>query len=696
MRSFLSLRARRQHVAYGAVALIPVVFCILAFYLQLGDRKDTGSSSPDFEAEAAKQANQPLAVPHQTLRREEVLTISGNVQDETGQPIREAVVRVWTDKMDSEVLPPLDANLPTGPDGAYSVQVRDADETYLFQAEAPGYGRAEVTAVVPDGGLTGFDFILTKAASLAGRVVDLGHNPIADVTLTLFHDSGQSYPMDNLTGEDGRFRFTGLLAGDYRVIGRYCPSGAREGSAGIHVGSALGNNPEDILATVHLRQGEDRTGFEIVFPWAPGPAVAGHVVDENGNRIPDATIWATYYYPDSLKPTGFAREKTDEFGRFQIDYLEPHCSGDLVETVTLVCECEDYERSHVPGVSIGARHAKIVLKKAERGAIAGKVIDAETGKGLSGISVYLGRGTTAWGERYWQENIRKTKRATSWFGEFRIDSVPPGTSSLILYSERFGVITRTGIHVRPNETTEVEVALRRSGTLRVEIDYVGIMEGRESKTNFHCWPIKQGDQTIPLERHLLNDLQNGPTLYAEGMWEEGIRAEVPLSPGEYRALVRFYPLPLEVSPNMPACPAIFYNTLVEIVPGETTVWAIEAPGEAALSGALELRGEALLGRLHLFLTQGGDLSKLLSVAPPFFHSYDLKEFYVASQFDSLIELRPRQGATSYRFFSIPEGPYILTALVSLDDGQKFTLSSQLVTLNEDEEKIVDLVIGTEQ
>ncbi len=155
----------------------------------------------------------------------------------------------------------------------------------------------------------------TGTASVSGRVVaaDTGA-PIREATVMI---GGRELVTSRTvsTGADGRYEFTKLPPGQYRLMVQ--PSSLRAGylSLGWPRGDSWG--PRVDLAT-----GEKRSGFDIALPKAA--AIYGRVVDELGEPLCEVRVEALRRGPAVLeRPPGFYGASTDDRGRFRAFGLDP-------------------------------------------------------------------------------------------------------------------------------------------------------------------------------------------------------------------------------------------------------------------------------------------------------------------------------------------------------------------------------------
>jgi protocatechuate 3,4-dioxygenase beta subunit len=219
-------------------------------------------------------------------------------------------------------------------DGALAIARVADDGSFSTRLAAPG--RHLVSVVIDKGVERGLEFALAvdvpternqplvvEGASgvIAGRVTDANGNGVAGVQVRLEPHgvliAGSALQANfafDVTGDDGRFRFAKLTAGEYRVTagGQTYSEGAQaraRWSAATEAGLQLAANEarEDVVLVV----GEPRS-------------VSGEVVDGDGRPLADAAVHAW------TETGGFVHEialvHTDAEGRFEYEGLP---SGDV-------------------------------------------------------------------------------------------------------------------------------------------------------------------------------------------------------------------------------------------------------------------------------------------------------------------------------------------------------------------------------
>jgi thiol-disulfide isomerase/thioredoxin/uncharacterized GH25 family protein len=120
----------------------------------------------------------------QTLTLPKVLRISGKVTDLAGRMVKGVTAIPVLEFRPGHLL--VERNRAQGPfDGTYAIEADRTDVSYRVRVEAPGYRAAMSNAAragTPD---PTFDFRLESAASLEGRVVDSGGQPVKNASVYL-------------------------------------------------------------------------------------------------------------------------------------------------------------------------------------------------------------------------------------------------------------------------------------------------------------------------------------------------------------------------------------------------------------------------------------------------------------------------------------------------------------------------------
>ena len=221
------------------------------------------------------------------------------------------------------------------------------------------YGRKEVAAQL-DGPHGTLDVTLPPrpdGGSIVGVVRDAQGKPIAGATLKNMGGSSNEI-REVKTDADGRFRMDDLY----------------EGSTGKDVlVTASGSAPQRVGITPGTREEPS----EIVIDLAPGHRVRGRVVDEKGGPLADVMV----DFGDGRNPFGEGgRVDTGADGLFSFDALPPNATFGFSKTGFS-------EIQHRPLTLDGEEVVEVAMSPA--GVIAGKVLDAATGRPLAQFLVQI-------------------------------------------------------------------------------------------------------------------------------------------------------------------------------------------------------------------------------------------------------------------------------------------------------------------
>ncbi len=301
-------------------------------------------------------------------------------------------------------------------------------------------------------------------------------------TTTPFGGANQVQPLSATTDAEGRYKLINIPAGSYR-IGAYAPTHVIQGEAGRH-------NPGK---TVNISEGD--TVENIDFAMTRGGVVTGKVtdgegrpiiainvllirIDENGKRIGDDESF-------------FSQWQTDDRGVYRMFGLLPGrykiAAGDSTEGGMPMMvggvggyyrrafhpDVADEQKAKVVEVSAGqeAEGVDIKLTRAGKGySASGRVIDAETGKPVSGVLVAYGMKN--------KEGFRVTavSGGSNSRGEFKLEGLGQGSYGAYAVSapqESSLYSDPVNFDVTNGDVSGLEIAVRRGAG----ISGVAIVEG---------------------------------------------------------------------------------------------------------------------------------------------------------------------------------------------------------------------------
>lgn len=272
----------------------------------------------------------------------------------------------------------------------------------------------------------------------------------------------QEHTIAARSATDGHFELRNVPAGKYRL------SVNRNGYFGIEYGQ---NKPNDPGATFTLVAGQHMT--ELVFKMGRAGVIAGHVVDEDGEPMPDVMVVAsrTEYEKGhrELQPGAFAQ--SNDLGEFRLHGLRPgryyisaqipnwrHSVGDREFTANDKSTVETaYTKMYYPGSPDPAKAMAITVKEGDEL----RAIDFL----MKEVSVYRIRGKVTntiskSGAHQMMIQVRPRNQRNAWAffggqnaikpgGTFEISEVPPGEYTVIasLFEDGKGYMTQQEVDV---------------------------------------------------------------------------------------------------------------------------------------------------------------------------------------------------------------------------------------------------------
>jgi protocatechuate 3,4-dioxygenase beta subunit len=303
------------------VVLIQAEGCVTKFYDNV--------STPDSATMVRVSGSSTTRGIDFTMERRPVGTgsISGSVRAEwTNTPLAGATVVAFGTDNSFETFQGVVED-----DGSYRIDGLSSG-TYMVAAIAEGYfpeyyrnaptpDQATAITVVEPGNVSGADFLLSKGATISGRVLDGNGNPLANV----FVEAIQSRPSDpndsvqcgygvGVTDENGDYEISALYDGDYLVSASVWTErfgmtlwydGATDFTTATHVPVSVGNPATGI-------------DFNMTLPVGNG-SIAGTVLDGSGNPVEGASIIVMADRSSGISL--FAQAMTAADGTYRIDSL---------------------------------------------------------------------------------------------------------------------------------------------------------------------------------------------------------------------------------------------------------------------------------------------------------------------------------------------------------------------------------------
>lgn len=216
-------------------------------------------------------------------------SVSGRISATEGNPISGAKVRLYIGGSDGSSN---NFESITDESGYYSIQTPtlryalDSSAAYRsIGISANGYVPVSVNKRVAKGNNRNWDFVLTEAVSVSGRLVNMEGEPMADSNLS-FLPGGQADSGSNLrycsvavtTDEGGNFNLDTVGPFEYRIL---------IDEHGLKLYRQRPVNGENVdLADIANRQ-----GLEICINNPLDYTISGHVKDSDGNSVKESFVW---------------------------------------------------------------------------------------------------------------------------------------------------------------------------------------------------------------------------------------------------------------------------------------------------------------------------------------------------------------------------------------------------------------------
>ena len=462
------------------------------------------------------------------------VTLLGRVSDEKGQPVSGArgTLAPGSETRMGMVFRAMSRDGESG-----SAFVSGLDGTFRATRLSPGTNQ-KLTITHPDferrvvAGLDlipgapkplSIDVVLSPGFVLAGVVKDKEGKPVEgaevalsqSVTMTggrggnmVSFNSVQSARPRGETDFEGRFGFKGLSAGDYDVT--VSKSGyTRSVSNGV-------------------KAGEGTAPLEVVL--SPGASIAGRLVQPNGLPVTGYSITARAASAASgstmiLGPRANNFTQVDPDGGFLLEGLTPGTAYDLS-----IFGAGEF-RGDPKKKGVVAPAADVEIEVANRGRIAGRVLDAASGAPVSefeasytpargGGGMVIRMGTTG-------ENDRRTPFSSP-EGAFSFEDVPPGSFDVAVWAKTYQEARTGGVAVVAGETKNIEVKAARGLVIRGRV-----VDARSGRGVQDASVSARADGSAGIFMFNLSENGGGVITDADGRFEIGDQG-----PGSYQLTAR--------------------------------------------------------------------------------------------------------------------------------------------------------------
>ena len=227
----------------------------------------------------------------------------------------------------------------TNQDGVYRISsIRNG--TYVIAPIAPAMISSDdnklsgQTLVITSGdNAEGIDFDLLRGGVITGKVTDADGHPVIEIGVTLAivqpSPNQRGYQLPNaLTDDRGIYRIFGVHPGRYKVAvfnNRRFFANSPPSMSGTYYPDV---QDFDKATVVDINEGGEAPNIDIrIAPPAPGYSIAGRVVDESGNPVPNFTVGLSRIV--GLDPNRTSNEGTgasavsDSQGKFLMTNVRP-------------------------------------------------------------------------------------------------------------------------------------------------------------------------------------------------------------------------------------------------------------------------------------------------------------------------------------------------------------------------------------
>jgi hypothetical protein len=385
-----------------------------------------------------------------------------------------------------------------------------------------------------------------------------------------------------LTDAEGKYRVTGLPAGDYMVSVQILRSYAPAGQSGKKE------------RQIHLGDDEERANID--FTMVKGGVITGRVTDSNGKPIIRGFVSVNQADWTGLGIHQLGYRETDDrgvyriyglpAGRYRVTAAAPGKSAQEYAT-TYYPDVTDEKQSAVievnEGSEVGNIDIKLSIRKKEGYEVVGRVIDAETGEPiLHAIVNCSGIGETR--DRFHRASIDVE-------GNFRLPGLTVGHYSLLAipayHSRKMFYSEPMIVEVTQGDVSGVEIKARSGGTISgiavYEDDSYPALKDRLSQTIITGeYQIKSGDSLLGNSQSV--KINSDGSFLLEGLPPVGVKLEISSSTGARP------PLLLRIERNGVALP-----NSIEVKSGETVagIRLVLTDKTATIRGQINFTGGGL-------------------------------------------------------------------------------------------------------
>ncbi|MFA6240127.1 MAG: sigma-70 family RNA polymerase sigma factor [Candidatus Hydrogenedentales bacterium] len=413
------------------------------------------------------------------------VVVEGRVQDEKGNPIEGAAVRlvVGEQTMDTE----------TGADGLFSFADVPVDVQMVLTGTVAELGSAHLHAKTSRDGRPVILTISGGAAGIEGQVVDMEGQPVAnvEVQLTPQPTDDQSWyhqpePKSTSTDSRGMFSAHGLQPGPYAA----------------YVSSPQFTVDAAVAQPIVLKGKETLRNVLLTVPFSVETGIEGYVVDENGEalsgvKVTGQSIFGFDHGVDQTKNEAAA--ETDASGYFRLEGIV-----DPVDLVYAPPAGTGLAEAWVTNVVPGSADVNATLFPAS--IVSGRVTDATSGLSITDFNLQVWSIVDSQGiERHEPMDAEVSKEK----GRFTVAGLPPGAVTLWISAKgHAGKLLRDIPIAAGSESEEIKVALGPPCVLETPF----VVDGEPLKGYVACLEVHSGEKPRVLNRFMFRHSDSNPTV----------------------------------------------------------------------------------------------------------------------------------------------------------------------------------------
>lgn len=340
--------------------------------------------------------------------------ISGMVTDTSGNPIADAIVRIFSNNI-------IVVRVATREDGTYDIG-NLAPGSYYVTVRAEGFGGLSFSAVVNPGETTIENFVLTpNPGSVTGTVTDTNGSPIAGaiLTISLNVSGGGLLTTRYVSQTDGSYIIENLFPAPYLI-------------------TAAATTFQSTFQSITIAS-DQRAVANFVLQSDPG-TLSGTIVDNNGIPIAGAAVLIKTSTGNGVT---IATIFSDPSGHFQTSSLAPG-------NYTVFASAGSFQ---IASATVSVRSDEIIpitlVLIPNPGSIQGAVVDARIGLPIFGVLVSVTD----------SNNFQVASIIADDVSTFRFDGLPPGSYTVAVRALNYQSGT-LGAIVMSDSTSPINFSLQ--------------------------------------------------------------------------------------------------------------------------------------------------------------------------------------------------------------------------------------------